>query len=222
MKLSDEKRTQAPVTADARRRGARRRRPPDRPRPGEKAEGGGQSHRPARAAPGRRPRPRVNVVRARRAGVLLWKRVTIAVTAPDKLWVNGAGAALELGLAPDFRIVIADDTRAARRGDRPTRARRRARPALRPQGRLLAAVRRGTGPPHAGRHGAVPGQRRQRHGAGDRQGADRSPDHRGQLSEPPRPESIAALHADHHRPLAVERDEQRAAWAPPPRTRRPR
>ncbi len=45
------------------------------------------------------------------AGVLLWKRVTIAVTAPDKLWVNGAGAALELGLAPDFRIVIADDTR---------------------------------------------------------------------------------------------------------------
>jgi translocation and assembly module TamB len=45
------------------------------------------------------------------AAVLLWKRLTIAVTAPDKLWVNGAGAALELGLAPDFRIVIADETR---------------------------------------------------------------------------------------------------------------
>ena len=45
------------------------------------------------------------------AGVLLWKRITIMVTAPDKLWVKGAGAALELGLAPDFRIVIADDTR---------------------------------------------------------------------------------------------------------------
>ena len=44
------------------------------------------------------------------AGVLLWKRITIAVTAPDKLWVNGGGAALELGLAPDFRIVIADET----------------------------------------------------------------------------------------------------------------
>jgi translocation and assembly module TamB len=43
-------------------------------------------------------------------GVLLWKKVTIAVTAPDKLWVNGGGAALELGLAPDFRIVIADET----------------------------------------------------------------------------------------------------------------
>ena len=45
------------------------------------------------------------------AGVLLWKQITIAVTAPDKLWVNGGGAALELGLAPDFRIVIADETR---------------------------------------------------------------------------------------------------------------
>ena len=33
------------------------------------------------------------------------------MTAPDKLWVNGGGAALELGLAPDFRIVIADETR---------------------------------------------------------------------------------------------------------------
>ncbi len=43
--------------------------------------------------------------------VLLWKRITIAVTAPDKLWVNGAGAAMELGLAPDFRIVIAEETR---------------------------------------------------------------------------------------------------------------
>ena len=42
--------------------------------------------------------------------VLLWKRITIAVTAPDKLWVNGGGAALELGLAPGFRIVIADET----------------------------------------------------------------------------------------------------------------
>ena len=44
------------------------------------------------------------------AGPLLWKRITVAVTAPDKLWVNGGGAALELGLAPDFRIVIADET----------------------------------------------------------------------------------------------------------------
>ena len=44
-------------------------------------------------------------------GFLLWKQITIAVTAPDKLWVNGGGAALELGLAPDFRIVIADETR---------------------------------------------------------------------------------------------------------------
>jgi translocation and assembly module TamB len=43
--------------------------------------------------------------------VLLWKRITIAVTAPNKLWVSGGGAALELGLAPDFRIVIADETR---------------------------------------------------------------------------------------------------------------
>ena len=43
-------------------------------------------------------------------GAFLWKRITIAVTAPDKLWVNGGGAALELGLAPDFRIVIADET----------------------------------------------------------------------------------------------------------------
>ena len=42
---------------------------------------------------------------------LLWKQITIDVTAPDKLWVNGGGAALELGLAPDFRIVIADETR---------------------------------------------------------------------------------------------------------------
>ena len=32
------------------------------------------------------------------------------MTAPDKLWVSGGGAALELGLAPDFRIVIADET----------------------------------------------------------------------------------------------------------------
>ena len=44
-------------------------------------------------------------------GVLLWKQLTIAVTAPDKLWVNGGGAALELGLAPNFRIVIAEETR---------------------------------------------------------------------------------------------------------------
>ncbi len=43
-------------------------------------------------------------------GVLLWKRITIAVTAPHKLWVSGSGAALELGLAPDFRIVLADET----------------------------------------------------------------------------------------------------------------
>ena len=43
-------------------------------------------------------------------GVLLWKQITVAVTAPDKLWVNGGGAALELGLAPDFRIVIAEET----------------------------------------------------------------------------------------------------------------
>jgi translocation and assembly module TamB len=44
------------------------------------------------------------------ASVLLWKRITIAVTAPDKLWVNGGGAALELGLGPGFRIVLADET----------------------------------------------------------------------------------------------------------------
>jgi translocation and assembly module TamB len=44
------------------------------------------------------------------AGVLLWKRITIAVTAPDKLWVSGGGAALELGLGPDFRIVLAEET----------------------------------------------------------------------------------------------------------------
>ena len=43
-------------------------------------------------------------------GLLLWKRITISVTAPNKLWVSGGGAALELGLAPDFRIVIADET----------------------------------------------------------------------------------------------------------------
>jgi translocation and assembly module TamB len=43
------------------------------------------------------------------AGVLLWKRITIHVKAPDKLWVNGSGAALELGLAPDFRIVLAKE-----------------------------------------------------------------------------------------------------------------
>jgi len=43
-------------------------------------------------------------------GVLLWKQITIAVTAPHKLWVSGGGAALELGLAPDFRIVLADET----------------------------------------------------------------------------------------------------------------
>jgi translocation and assembly module TamB len=42
--------------------------------------------------------------------VLLWKRITIAVTAPDKLWVNGGGAALELGLAPRFRSVLARET----------------------------------------------------------------------------------------------------------------
>ena len=44
------------------------------------------------------------------SGVLLWKRITIVVTAPNKLWVSGSGAALELGLGPDFRIVIADET----------------------------------------------------------------------------------------------------------------
>ena len=32
------------------------------------------------------------------------------MTAPDKLWVNGGGAALELGLAPGFRIVIGHET----------------------------------------------------------------------------------------------------------------
>ncbi len=44
------------------------------------------------------------------AGVLLWKRITVAVKAPDKLWVNGGGATLELGLAPDFRIVLGQET----------------------------------------------------------------------------------------------------------------
>jgi translocation and assembly module TamB len=45
-----------------------------------------------------------------RPGVLLWKKITVAVTAPDKLWVSGGGAALELGLGPDFRVVLADET----------------------------------------------------------------------------------------------------------------
>jgi translocation and assembly module TamB len=42
--------------------------------------------------------------------VLLWKKMTVVVSAPHKLWVNGGGAALELGLGPDFRVVIADET----------------------------------------------------------------------------------------------------------------
>ena len=154
--------------------------------------------------------------------VLLWKQITIAVTAPDKLWVNGAGAAMELGLAPDFRIVIAEETRVhgeviVRRGRVDALGRRfdlKADSSLQFEG--------GTGPPHAGRHGAVPGQRRQRHRGGDRQGSDRSPDDRGQFSEPPRPESIAALRPDHHRPPAGERRAAAAAWAPPPRTKQPR
>jgi translocation and assembly module TamB len=42
--------------------------------------------------------------------VLLWKKLTVTVTAPHKLWVSGGGASLELGLGPDFRVVIADET----------------------------------------------------------------------------------------------------------------
>jgi translocation and assembly module TamB len=40
----------------------------------------------------------------------IWKRVRITVNAPRQLWVNGGGAQLELGLAPGFRIVLADQT----------------------------------------------------------------------------------------------------------------
>ena len=40
----------------------------------------------------------------------IWKRIKIVVNAPRKLWVNGGGAQLELGLAPGFRIVLADET----------------------------------------------------------------------------------------------------------------
>jgi translocation and assembly module TamB len=41
----------------------------------------------------------------------IWKRVQITVNAPRKIWVNGGGAQLELGLAPGFRIVLAEETR---------------------------------------------------------------------------------------------------------------
>jgi translocation and assembly module TamB len=37
--------------------------------------------------------------------------VKIEVSAPRQLWVNGGGAALELGLDPGFRIVVARETR---------------------------------------------------------------------------------------------------------------
>jgi translocation and assembly module TamB len=40
-----------------------------------------------------------------------WKRVKIEVSAPRQLWVNGGGAALELGLEPGFKIVVARETR---------------------------------------------------------------------------------------------------------------
>jgi translocation and assembly module TamB len=40
----------------------------------------------------------------------IWKRVRITVNAPRQLWVNGGGAQLELGLAPGFRIVLAEET----------------------------------------------------------------------------------------------------------------
>jgi translocation and assembly module TamB len=45
------------------------------------------------------------------SGAGLWRTITITVTAPHKLWVSGGGAALELGLGPEFQIVIADETR---------------------------------------------------------------------------------------------------------------
>jgi translocation and assembly module TamB len=40
-----------------------------------------------------------------------WKRVKIEISAPRQLWVNGGGAALELGLEPGFNIVIGGETR---------------------------------------------------------------------------------------------------------------
>lgn len=40
-----------------------------------------------------------------------WKRVKIEVSAPRQLWVNGGGAALELGLEPGFNLVVARETR---------------------------------------------------------------------------------------------------------------
>jgi translocation and assembly module TamB len=43
-------------------------------------------------------------------GVLLWKRITIAVTAPHKLWVSGGGAALEMGLGPGRRFDLKADS----------------------------------------------------------------------------------------------------------------
>ncbi len=89
------------------------------------------------------------------------------------------------------------------------RANRRLRAPIRPQERHDPGVRRPTRAADPGRHGPVPERRRRRHGAADRQGPARSPDHRRDVAKSPGAQPVTALHADHHRPRAVRRQRQR-------------